>query len=84
MTADRRGFRVSPLSREEYADIIETRAVVEIHALRESIRVDLLVIGAYSHARSAEMIFGGVTRTLGPPADPGPGVAISRPLSPFA
>ncbi|HEX9470189.1 MAG TPA: universal stress protein [Bradyrhizobium sp.] len=25
---------------------------------------DLIVIGAYSHARSAEMVFGGVTRTL--------------------
>jgi nucleotide-binding universal stress UspA family protein len=27
-------------------------------------RVDLIVIGAYSHARSVEMVFGGVTRTL--------------------
>lgn len=26
--------------------------------------VDLIVIGAYSHARSVEMVFGGVTRTL--------------------
>jgi nucleotide-binding universal stress UspA family protein len=26
--------------------------------------VDLIVIGAYSHARSVEMLFGGVTRTL--------------------
>ena len=26
--------------------------------------VDLIVIGAYSHARWAEIIFGGVTRTL--------------------
>jgi nucleotide-binding universal stress UspA family protein len=26
--------------------------------------VDLIVIGAYSHARSIEMVFGGVTRTL--------------------
>jgi nucleotide-binding universal stress UspA family protein len=25
---------------------------------------DLIVIGAYSHARSVEMVFGGVTRTL--------------------
>jgi len=25
---------------------------------------DLIVIGAYSHARSIEMVFGGVTRTL--------------------
>jgi nucleotide-binding universal stress UspA family protein len=27
-------------------------------------RIDLIVVGAYSHARSAEVIFGGVTRTL--------------------
>ena len=26
--------------------------------------MDLIVIGAYSHARSVEMLFGGVTRTL--------------------
>jgi nucleotide-binding universal stress UspA family protein len=26
--------------------------------------IDLIVIGAYSHARSVEMVFGGVTRTL--------------------
>ena len=26
--------------------------------------MDLIVIGAYSHARSVEMVFGGVTRTL--------------------
>jgi nucleotide-binding universal stress UspA family protein len=26
--------------------------------------VGLIVIGAYSHARSVEMVFGGVTRTL--------------------
>jgi nucleotide-binding universal stress UspA family protein len=26
--------------------------------------VDLIVIGAYSHARSVEMVFGGITRTL--------------------
>jgi nucleotide-binding universal stress UspA family protein len=26
--------------------------------------VDLIVIGAYSHARSVEVVFGGVTRTL--------------------
>jgi nucleotide-binding universal stress UspA family protein len=26
--------------------------------------MDLIVIGAYSHARSVEMMFGGVTRTL--------------------
>jgi nucleotide-binding universal stress UspA family protein len=26
--------------------------------------IDLIVIGAYSHARWAEIIFGGVTRTL--------------------
>jgi nucleotide-binding universal stress UspA family protein len=26
--------------------------------------VDLIVIGAYSHARSLEVMFGGVTRTL--------------------
>jgi nucleotide-binding universal stress UspA family protein len=26
--------------------------------------VDLIVIGAYSHARSVEMVFGGVTRKL--------------------
>src|SRR5260370_35813423 len=26
--------------------------------------VDLIVIGAYSHARSVEMVFGGVNRTL--------------------
>ena len=26
--------------------------------------VDLIVIGAYSHARPVEMLFGGVTRTL--------------------
>ena len=26
--------------------------------------VDLIVIGAYSHARSVEMMFGGVTRTV--------------------
>jgi nucleotide-binding universal stress UspA family protein len=26
--------------------------------------MDLIVIGACSHARSAEMLFGGVTRTL--------------------
>jgi nucleotide-binding universal stress UspA family protein len=26
--------------------------------------VDLIVIGAYSHARAVEMVFGGVTRTL--------------------
>jgi nucleotide-binding universal stress UspA family protein len=26
--------------------------------------IDLIVIGAYSHARSVEMLFGGVTRTL--------------------
>ena len=26
--------------------------------------VDLIVIGAYSHARPVEMMFGGVTRTL--------------------
>jgi nucleotide-binding universal stress UspA family protein len=26
--------------------------------------VDLIVIGAYSHARSVETVFGGVTRTL--------------------
>ena len=25
---------------------------------------DMIVIGAYSHARSVEMVFGGVTRTL--------------------
>jgi len=27
-------------------------------------RVALIVIGAYSHARPVEMVFGGVTRTL--------------------
>lgn len=37
-------------------DIIRYRAVVQ--------GADLIVIGAYSHARSAEMIFGGVTRSL--------------------
>jgi nucleotide-binding universal stress UspA family protein len=26
--------------------------------------MDLIVIGAYSHARSVEVVFGGVTRTL--------------------
>ncbi len=26
--------------------------------------MDLIVVGAYSHARSVEMLFGGVTRTL--------------------
>lgn len=37
-TEDRRGFWVSPLSLEEYADLTQTRAVVEAHALRQSIR----------------------------------------------
>jgi len=38
------------------AEIICSRAVEQ--------GVDLIVIGAYSHARSTEMIFGGVTRAL--------------------
>jgi nucleotide-binding universal stress UspA family protein len=38
------------------ANVIGNRAVERC--------ADLIVIGAYSHARSAEKIFGGVTRTL--------------------
>jgi nucleotide-binding universal stress UspA family protein len=30
----------------------------------ERTAADLVVVGAYSHARTAEMIFGGVTRSL--------------------
>jgi len=30
----------------------------------EALASDLIVIGAYSHSRRAELIFGGVTRTL--------------------
>lgn len=37
-TEDRRGYWVSPLSPEEYIDLTQTRAVVEAHALRQSIR----------------------------------------------
>jgi nucleotide-binding universal stress UspA family protein len=38
------------------ADIIASRA--------GDLKADLIVIGAYSHARSSEIIFGGVTRSL--------------------
>ncbi len=38
------------------ASIIAAEAVAQ--------KADLIVIGAYSHARSAEILFGGVTRTL--------------------
>jgi len=56
----RHGVRVDLLQVESkgapVADVIGARAME-----REA---DLIVIGAYSHARSAEMIFGGVTRAL--------------------
>ncbi|MDR3437721.1 universal stress protein [Telmatospirillum sp.] len=41
------------------------RSIAEVIAARVAeIGADLIVIGAYSHARSTEMIFGGVTRAL--------------------
>ena len=36
----------------------------ELQRLAATENADLIVVGAYSHARTTEMIFGGVTRSL--------------------
>lgn len=58
-TEGQRGFWVPPVSSEDYADIVETRVVLETYALRESIRRgddewEGRVVAAYHNLRKIE------------------------------